>query len=47
MTLIILVAIDFIPGCSLRASEEGEIIGIDEDQVKFLFRIIDIRKIVG
>ncbi|KAM0755731.1 ammonium transporter MEPa [Meredithblackwellia eburnea MCA 4105] len=32
MTLIILVIIDYIPGCSLRASEEAEIIGIDEDQ---------------
>ncbi|KAL8286274.1 hypothetical protein RQP46_004762 [Phenoliferia psychrophenolica] len=32
MTLIILVIIDYIPGLSLRASEEAEIIGIDEDQ---------------
>jgi len=30
VTLIILVALDYIPGCSLRASEEAEIIGIDE-----------------
>ncbi|KAK4705162.1 ammonium transporter, Amt family, partial [Phenoliferia sp. Uapishka_3] len=32
MTLIILLAIDFTPGLALRASEEAEIIGIDEDQ---------------
>lgn len=32
MTTIILVIVDHIPGCSLRANEEGEIIGIDEDQ---------------
>lgn len=32
MTMIILVIIDHIPGLSLRASEEAEIIGIDEDQ---------------
>ena len=30
MTLILLVIIDYIPGLSLRASEEAEIIGIDE-----------------
>lgn len=32
MTLIILVIIDYIPGLSLRASEEAEIIGIDEGE---------------
>lgn len=32
VTMIILVAIDHIPGLALRASEEAEIIGIDEDQ---------------
>lgn len=35
MTMIILIVIDHIPGLHLRASEEGEIIGIDEDQVRF------------
>lgn len=33
MTMVILLLLDYIPGCSLRASEEAEIIGIDEDQV--------------
>ena len=33
MTLIILVVIDYIPGLSLRASEEAEIIGIDEGKL--------------
>lgn len=30
MSLILLVLVDYIPGCSLRASEESEILGIDE-----------------
>ncbi len=33
MTFIILIVIDHIPGCALRASEEAEIIGIDEEEV--------------
>ncbi|KAI5481446.1 hypothetical protein MNV49_004202 [Pseudohyphozyma bogoriensis] len=32
MSLILLVIVDYIPGCSLRCSEEAEILGIDEDQ---------------
>jgi Amt family ammonium transporter len=32
MTTIILVALDYIPGLSLRASEEAEILGIDETE---------------
>jgi Amt family ammonium transporter len=32
MTFIILIVIDHIPGCALRASEEAEIIGIDEEE---------------
>lgn len=33
MTMIILVALDYIPGMSLRVSEEGELVGLDEDQI--------------
>lgn len=33
MTMIILVALDYIPGLSLRVSEEGELVGLDEDQI--------------
>jgi len=32
MSMILLVIIDYIPGLSFRASEEAEIVGIDEDQ---------------
>lgn len=41
MTMIILVIIDHIPGLSLRASEEAEIIGIDEDQVSLIFQFFN------
>jgi len=33
VTLILLVILDYIPGCSLRVSEEAELIGLDEDQI--------------
>lgn len=33
MTMIILVVMDYIPGLSLRVSEEGELVGVDEDQI--------------
>lgn len=33
VTMIILVVLDYIPGLSLRVSEEGELVGLDEDQI--------------
>lgn len=33
VTMIILVVMDYIPGMSLRVSEEGELVGLDEDQI--------------
>lgn len=33
VTMIVLVALDYLPGLSLRVSEEGELVGIDEDQI--------------
>ncbi|GAA95425.1 uncharacterized protein L969DRAFT_614781 [Mixia osmundae IAM 14324] len=33
MTMLILVVMDYIPGLSLRASEEAEIIGVDEAEM--------------
>jgi len=33
VTMIIVVALDYIPGLSLRASEEAELVGMDEDQI--------------
>lgn len=33
VTLLILVTLDFVPGLSLRVSEDGEDVGVDEDQV--------------
>lgn len=31
--MLILVILDRIPGCSVRVSEIGEILGVDEDQL--------------
>ncbi|KAL7009274.1 hypothetical protein EMMF5_000904 [Cystobasidiomycetes sp. EMM_F5] len=33
VTMIICVVLDYIPGLSLRVSEEGELVGCDEDQI--------------
>lgn len=33
MTMLILIVLDYIPGLSLRVSEEGEMLGLDEDQI--------------
>jgi ammonia channel protein AmtB len=41
--MIILVAIDHIPGLHLRASEEAEIIGVDEAEVSLVFFLTRVR----
>lgn len=33
VTMIILIVLDYIPGMSLRVSEEGELVGVDDDQI--------------
>lgn len=33
MTLAIVIVMDYIPGLSLRVTEEGEILGVDVDQM--------------
>lgn len=40
MTYIILFIVDHIPGLKLRSSEESEILGIDETEVRHSFNLV-------
>ncbi|CAN6608064.1 ammonium transporter Mep1p [Trichomonascus vanleenenianus] len=45
MTLLICYALNWIPGCHLRTSEEGELRGIDEDQIgEFAYDYVEVRR---
>lgn len=45
VTLIICYAINFIPGCQLRASRENELKGMDEDQLgEFAYDYVEVRR---
>jgi Amt family ammonium transporter len=45
MTCLICVVLNFIPGLKLRASEDGEMKGIDEDQIgEFAFDYVEARR---
>lgn len=45
MSLIIAYAINFIPGLKLRASEEAELLGMDDDQLgEFAYDYVEVRR---
>ncbi|GMM34388.1 ammonium permease [Saccharomycopsis crataegensis] len=45
VSLIICYVIDIIPGCKLRASKDGEMTGMDEDQLgEFAYDYVEIRR---
>lgn len=45
MALIIAYAINFIPGLHLRASEEAELLGMDDDQLgEFAYDYVEVRR---
>lgn len=45
MTVLIGYAINYIPGCQLRASEEGEARGMDDDQIgEFAYDYVEVRR---
>lgn len=45
MTCLVCYVINIIPGCKLRASEDGEMKGIDEDQIgEFAFDYVEARR---
>ncbi|AOW07288.1 ammonium transporter AmtB-like domain-containing protein [Yarrowia lipolytica] len=45
MTVVLCYAINFIPGCKLRASEEAELRGMDEDQIgEFAYDYVEVRR---
>jgi Amt family ammonium transporter len=45
MTVIICYGVNYIPGCKLRVSEDGEMRGIDEDQIgEFAYDYVEVRR---
>jgi Amt family ammonium transporter len=45
VTWLICKAVNYIPGCHLRISEEGEARGVDEDQVgEFAYDYVEVRR---
>lgn len=45
VTLIICYAINFIPGLKLRASEQAELLGMDDDQLgEFAYDYVEVRR---
>lgn len=45
LTLIICYGVNYIPGCHLRVDEEGEMRGIDEDQIgEFAYDYVEVRR---
>ena len=45
MSLLIAYAINFIPGLHLRASEEAELLGMDDDQLgEFAYDYVEVRR---
>lgn len=45
VTLLICWTVNYIPGCHLRTSEEGEMLGIDEDQIgEFAYDYVEVRR---
>lgn len=45
MSLIIAYAVNFVPGLHLRASEEAELLGMDDDQLgEFAYDYVEVRR---
>lgn len=45
MTVLIGYAVNYIPGCRLRTSEDGELRGIDDDQIgEFAYDYVEVRR---
>jgi Amt family ammonium transporter len=45
MTLIVCLAINYIPGLHLRATEEAELLGMDDDQLgEFAYDYVEVRR---
>lgn len=45
MTVLIGFAVDYIPGCKLRASEDAELRGMDDDQIgEFAYDYVEVRR---
>ncbi|CDO56913.1 similar to Saccharomyces cerevisiae YPR138C MEP3 Ammonium permease of high capacity and low affinity [Geotrichum candidum] len=45
MTVLIGYAVNYIPGCHLRTSEDGELRGIDDDQIgEFAYDYVEVRR---
>lgn len=45
MTVLIGFAVNYIPGCELRASEDAELRGMDDDQIgEFAYDYVEVRR---
>jgi len=45
MSLIIALVINYIPGLKLRASEQAELLGMDDDQIgEFAYDYVEVRR---